>query len=177
MRQTQYASGMDDEDPDVWEPGDRIEHDRMVARLLVLAQMVLIGSVAAAAWAHGPGGLVWLGAGVAWAGVALGVWSAVVLGRGLTASPIPNGLVELRRIGPYRFVRHPMYSAVLTVGLGAVIWSGGWLTALCWALLAVLLRVKAVWEEHHLMEVFPGYEAYAGATPRFWAWPGRDRTE
>ena len=100
-------------------------------------------------------------------GAALGLWSAIYLGRGLTPSPLPNGSVQLVVAGPYRWVRHPMYGAVMLFMAGVAVRSGSWLVVVALVALVVLFNVKARWEEAHLREAFPGYERYTQQTPRF----------
>jgi protein-S-isoprenylcysteine O-methyltransferase Ste14 len=100
-------------------------------------------------------------------GVGVGLWSAVYLGRGLTASPLPNGATDLVMRGPYRFVRHPMYTAVILLGMGMTIRSGSWIVALAFGALVILFAVKSRWEELHLADTFPGYERYITSTGRF----------
>jgi protein-S-isoprenylcysteine O-methyltransferase Ste14 len=69
--------------------------------------------------------------------------------------------------GPYRWIRHPMYSAVL---LGAAAFvavdSRAWRLAAWLALLAVLV-VKALREEGYLRAAFPEYAEYCTRTRRF----------
>lgn len=142
-------------------------NDRVVANLLVVAQVVLVAAVAVAAWSHGPSGWPWVGWAIAVPGILLGLWGGAALGAGLTASPLPNGRVPLRRTGPYAISRHPIYAALLVVAAGAVVWSGGWVTAVAWLLLAALLWAKSEWEEYRLAQRFPDYDAYAAVTPRF----------
>lgn len=97
----------------------------------------------------------------------LGAWAGRGLGKGLTALPLPNGRTDLVTAGPYRWVRHPMYTAVL-LGMGGVaVASGSWWSALAWSCLIVLLAAKASWEERRLDEAFPGYAAYRDRTGRF----------
>jgi protein-S-isoprenylcysteine O-methyltransferase Ste14 len=100
-------------------------------------------------------------------GGALGVWAAAHLGRGLTPSPLPNGATQLVTKGPYRLVRHPMYSAVMLLSLGIAVKAG---SLPVWAAvvgLGLLFMVKARWEESHLIGAFPGYVDYIASTPRF----------
>jgi protein-S-isoprenylcysteine O-methyltransferase Ste14 len=101
------------------------------------------------------------------AGVGIGLWSAVYLGRGLTPSPLPNGSTELVMRGPYRFVRHPMYTSVVLLGIGIAIRSGSLIVALALVALVILFSVKSRWEELHLADTFPGYERYMTSTGRF----------
>ena len=101
------------------------------------------------------------------AGVGVGLWSAIYLGRGLTPSPLPNGSVDLVTRGPYRFVRHPMYTAVVLLGIGMAIRSGSWIVTLALVALVVLFAIKSRWEELHLSNSFPGYGHYVASTGRF----------
>ncbi|MFW6078503.1 MAG: methyltransferase family protein [Gemmatimonadota bacterium] len=70
--------------------------------------------------------------------------------------------------GPFRLVRHPGYSAVLALWLGAGLGTlNGLLLALWPALVAVMYRVVRE-EEQLLRQKFgPSYEAYAEQTGRF----------
>jgi protein-S-isoprenylcysteine O-methyltransferase Ste14 len=62
--------------------------------------------------------------------------------------------------GPYRLVRHPMYSCAILYFLGVPLLLGSW-----WALLPVPLFTaafggRAIGEERVLRRALPGYEAY-----------------
>jgi protein-S-isoprenylcysteine O-methyltransferase Ste14 len=107
-------------------------------------------------------------------GAVVGVWSAVYLGKGLTPSPLPNGLTDLVSAGPYRWVRHPMYSAVMLFMAGVAARSGSWIVVAELIGLVVLFSIKARWEEAQLAEAFAGYKEHAATTPRFI--PGLRRT-
>ena len=88
-------------------------------------------------------------------------------GRGTPAPPAPTERLVVR--GPYRFVRNPMYVAVLAVVLGQVI------AFQSWALLAYLGLIGAVtqlfvraYEEPTLRRVYGDeYATYAEAVPRW----------
>jgi protein-S-isoprenylcysteine O-methyltransferase Ste14 len=100
-------------------------------------------------------------------GIALGLWSARYLGRGLTPSPLPNGAVDLVTAGPYRYVRHPMYTAVMLLAAGVAVRSGSWIVVGVTVALVGLFSVKSRWEEQRLTASFPGYAAYRQSVPRF----------
>ena len=93
--------------------------------------------------------------------------AASALGRGLTASPLPNQAARLRTGGLYAWVRHPIYSFVLLFGLGRVISFPTATTIFTLVILLTLLTGKAGWEERRLKERFAGYADYARTTPRF----------
>ena len=143
---------------------------RWIGWAFVLAQFSLIGLmvmlprethyVASSAWRT-------LGMALMVGGAAVGFWSAAFLGRGLTPTPVPNGATVLVTRGPYRFVRHPMYAAVVLFMAGVAIRSGSWFAVPLLFGLIGLFHVKARWEEEQLEEVFRGYSAYKGRTPRF----------
>jgi protein-S-isoprenylcysteine O-methyltransferase Ste14 len=113
---------------------------------------------------------VWLAAVVA-ALVAAGLVVVVVgglgLGRALTPTPVPNGRGALRTSGPYRFVRHPIYTGVLAAVVGLAIGTRSWLGLALGVVTVAFFSVKARWEEARLVEVYPGYRDYAARTPRF----------
>lgn len=54
-------------------------------------------------------------------------WSALNLGRSLTPFPRPLPGCELVTTGAYRFVRHPIYCAVLIGALGLSLATENWL--------------------------------------------------
>lgn len=108
-----------------------------------------------------------IGSAVFFAGVALGIWAGVYLGRGLTPSPLPNGSTELVVKGPYAIVRHPMYTAVITLSIGITLKSGSALVLAATVALIALFAVKARWEEAQLALAFPGYDQYMTSKGRF----------
>ena len=100
-------------------------------------------------------------------GLLVMIMAGLGLGRGLTPSPLPNAAARLRTGDLYAWVRHPIYSGLLLFGVGVVVVAGSVARAGVLLLLAVLLTVKARWEERQLAERFPEYLAYAATTPRF----------
>ena len=65
------------------------------------------------------------------AGAVLGLAAGRRLGRALTPTPVPIAGAGLRIDGAYRYVRHPIYSAVLLMCVGYAIaigslWSWIW---------------------------------------------------
>lgn len=66
---------------------------------------------------------------------------------------------DLPRItgGPFRYLRHPNYAAVVTEGLALPLIHGAWITALTFTVLnALLLRVRIQVEERALSELAQG---------------------
>jgi protein-S-isoprenylcysteine O-methyltransferase Ste14 len=62
--------------------------------------------------------------------------------------------------GPYRYVRHPMYSAACLFFLGTALLLGSWYGVLCTPVFIALFAVRAVLEERLLREELEGYDAY-----------------
>ena len=108
-----------------------------------------------------------------WAGIGLLIWAIAVFGRGVTPSPLPSQKAELRTRGPYRWIRHPMYTGVILLMTGATIDRRSWLAAALWIALVGFLVFKAHWEERRLVETYPGYEDYRRAVSAFIPLPGR----
>lgn len=104
---------------------------------------------------------------VFWLGVAIAVLGAVALGRALTATPVPNQAATLRTRGPYRNVRHPIYSGVILIVIALAVGSGNVAGLALGAATIGFFHVKASWEEARLAERFPEYGRYAATTPRF----------
>ena len=112
-----------------------------------------------------------------WVGTLILVVGLVNLGRSLTALPTPVPHGELKVGGLFRLVRHPIYSGVMALIVGAAARSGNPWSALAAAGLVAWFMAKARWEEDRLRARYPGYDDYAARTPRFVpGWPfGADR--
>jgi len=143
---------------------------RRTARLFVLAQFGLLAVIIFLpgndAWPV-PAWLKALGTTGEAAGLVFMVVAAAWLRRGLTATPLPNAHAQLRTGGPYRFVRHPIYSGLLLFVAAHTAVSGSAVQLALAVLLTTLIMVKTRWEERRLAERFPDYVAYASRTPRF----------
>jgi protein-S-isoprenylcysteine O-methyltransferase Ste14 len=100
-------------------------------------------------------------------GGALALAGAVSLGRDLTPFVQPRERGILHDSGPYRLVRHPVYSGLLQLAFGWGLWVQGWLTLGYALLLLVLLDCKARTEEKWLLQLFPEYVAYRRRVSRF----------
>ena len=90
-------------------------------------------------------------------GLALAVWARVYLGRNWGTPMSQKVDPDLVTTGPYRSVRHPIYSGIILAMVGtAVAVSWYWLIAV--ALLGTYFVYSAVTEEHYMIRLFP--EAY-----------------
>ena len=104
-------------------------------------------------------GLVLFGLGLAFA-----IWARVHIGRNWGTPMTQKEEPELVTSGPYRLVRHPIYSGVLVAGVGtALALSGFWLVAV--GLAGIYFVYSATVEERYLTREFPdAYPAYKRAT-------------
>lgn len=137
----------------------------MLPRILVILQFLLAAALTLSARpaASSAGWLVLAGC-----GVLLSVWSMAAIGwRRVSVMPETNQQTQLVTGGPYRLVRHPMYSGLLLFCLGLVFvpWHAWKLAAFVG--LALVLWTKSRIEERGLEERFSEYADYVRATKRF----------
>lgn len=124
-------------------------------------------------------GLVWpqptAGSRCGWlligAAVVVGGWAAW-LHRHHGLTPLAEPRASLITHGPYRLVRHPMYTSLLLFALGMVSWRWQWFTAASGLMLFVVLLAKMRLEEQLLLRRFAAYRYYrqrvGGLWPRWW---------
>jgi len=62
--------------------------------------------------------------------------------------------------GPYHYIRHPMYSAILVFFSGTSVMLGSWYGLLFGVLFMIVLARRAVLEERTLQNKLPGYTSY-----------------
>lgn len=83
--------------------------------------------------------------------------------------PVPKAGGRLITSGPYRQIRHPMYTAVL-LGAAALAWVAHPAAWLAWAALCAVLWTKASLEERWMAQQHPAYAAYRQRSRRFVPW-------
>jgi protein-S-isoprenylcysteine O-methyltransferase Ste14 len=110
----------------------------------------------------------WVGVGLALISLPLGYWVLVSLGNNISPTQGTRHGHQLVTHGPYRFVRHPLYSVGLLAYTALALMTAMWwvLVGLLPGLVFILLRTPR--EEARLIETFgDAYRAYARRTGRF----------
>jgi protein-S-isoprenylcysteine O-methyltransferase Ste14 len=132
-----------------------------VSALLVALQFGLIALIA---WRVEPARAGLAAAGLLVAGLGVGAWALAANRPGnfnIRPEPKPGGVLVTR--GPYRWVRHPMYLAVLLV-MAAACAAGDGRQWLLWGGLVAVLAAKAAREERGLAIAHPDYAGYRART-------------
>jgi protein-S-isoprenylcysteine O-methyltransferase Ste14 len=141
--------------------------------------LAMIGFVSMLAYVINPGWLAfaglalpvwlrWTGVGTALAGFALLQWAQVTLGKSWSDTPRMLKGQTLVIQGPYRLIRHPIYTAFLLILGSPLLISSNWLIGLSWTGMATLEIVSRIrFEESLMLEYFgDSYRDYMKKTGR-----------
>lgn len=97
----------------------------------------------------------------------LAFWAIFTLSKSkLRIRPEPAEGSQLITKGPYRFIRHPMYSALIIYFASYLIDGINWINLVAVLLLIALLILKLNYEEKLLKKVFPNYSSYQKSSYR-----------
>ena len=123
-----------------------------------------------------------LGLALTGAGVSFAIWARWHLGRNWSAIVSIRKGHELILTGPYRAVRHPIYTGMLLAVAGTVLIVGEFRALIAFAILLASFYLKARKEEYWLAHEFgERFEAYAKRTgmfiPRFLIFLAREGTD
>lgn len=133
--------------------------------ILVALQFVLIGVLL---WPHDEAAFNALSLGLVAVGIAVGVWALAGNRPGnFNIRPDPKRDGVLISHGAYRYVRHPMYVALLLAGAGLVAREPESWRIAAWVALAVVLNAKARFEERAMRDQHADYDAYCARTARW----------
>lgn len=146
--------------------GDRRGHWLVALQLALIAALGAIG-VPPFVQGRAPLAAVLLAA----IGLAVGGWALTANRPGnFNVHPAPRVGGRLVREGPYRWIRHPMYTCVMVCAAAAA-WASrstwAWLAA---GVLAGVLQAKATLEERWLAQAHVDYDGYRARTWRFLPW-------
>jgi protein-S-isoprenylcysteine O-methyltransferase Ste14 len=95
-----------------------------------------------------------LGLAITLLGVAFAVWARVTLGKNWSGTVTLKQDHTLVRRGPYRIVRHPIYTGFLLAALGVAVITGEVRGLVGAAILFVAFRVKSLTEESFMLANF-----------------------
>jgi protein-S-isoprenylcysteine O-methyltransferase Ste14 len=109
-------------------------------------------------WLIGVGLAVWV------AGLGLAVWARVCLGRNWGMPMTKKEQPDLVESGPYRTIRHPIYTGVILGLVGSAL-ATTWIALIVVAVIVGYFVYSALREERYLTGLFPdAYPAYKHST-------------
>jgi protein-S-isoprenylcysteine O-methyltransferase Ste14 len=95
------------------------------------------------------------------AGTSWSVWSLYFLGRNLSVIAQARGVADR---GPYRLVRHPLYSGEIISSLGLAVAVSSVPAFAVWLALIAMQVYRAIREEQVLLQALPQYRGYRART-------------
>jgi len=98
-------------------------------------------------------------------GIYVGVWALISMPRGtFRVMPEPAENAQLTKSGPYRWIRHPMYTAIILATMGAAISHGTSAHLFIFLALVTVLLLKLHREEQYLLKTYDEYANYITKT-------------
>jgi protein-S-isoprenylcysteine O-methyltransferase Ste14 len=113
---------------------------------------------------------------IRWLGVVIGAFSVIgiywlfsSIGSGITATSATRQKHQLVTSGPYRWVRHPLYTIASSMFIGFGMMADNWFIALLGIIAFIGMAIRTPKEEANLIEKFGDeYREYMTRTGRFW---------
>jgi protein-S-isoprenylcysteine O-methyltransferase Ste14 len=142
----------------------------LIAQIWVIGSFIYIFNPAFLDWARFPipSWARWLGMAMTLAGMVLEFSTQIHLGRNYSTTLHIGVEQTLVTTGPYRYVRHPMYTALITVGVGLGLLSTSWYFLLPFIATGIVVAFRVRREEEAMIEKFGDeYIQYIGRTGRF----------
>ncbi len=147
--------------------GSRLTHPIWSYSLVLLQFSSIAMILTSGAWWENH----WLSWSAQLMGVLLGLWAVHTMHWGrFNIVPDPKEDSQLVEVGPYRWIRHPMYASILWLLFPMLIadgdlWRWGW-----FVLLVLTLLVKLHYEEFLLKQLFSAYAAYQQRSYKLLPW-------
>ena len=139
---------------------------RLLKVLSVVGYLGMMSGLLALVWLHSLFSLSPIVIALQISALLLFVWARIIFGRRsfhLAANPTEGGLVDT---GPYRHIRHPIYTALcLFTGAGAAAHLS-WKTGLAFGLIFCFALLRIFCEEFLVTKRYLEYREYAGRTWR-----------
>lgn len=105
--------------------------------------------------------LTWIGMALCLAGLAFCIWARFTLGRNWSGVVTVKGGHELITSGPYAWVRHPIYTGLLTMFVATLLVLGHVAGIIAVPLVFFSIWIKLRYEEKLMLQKFPEeYAAY-----------------
>lgn len=101
------------------------------------------------------------------AGLGLRLWAIATLGQQWNVRALVPRDLHVIDAGPYRFIRHPNYLALMLEFAGLPLIGGAYVCAVALSGLNGLLLAARIADEEALLERVPEYRRLMGAKPRF----------
>ncbi len=143
---------------------------RLLALLVVLPLFGYLINPSWVAWARFtvPDPARWIAAGVAVALIPAMIWIFASIGKNISATHETRQGHTLVTHGPYRWVRHPLYSTGFVFAVALTVITALWWLAVGMVLPLVILLLRTSKEEAKLIETFGDeYREYMKRTRRF----------
>jgi protein-S-isoprenylcysteine O-methyltransferase Ste14 len=101
----------------------------------------------------------------------LAVWAILTMKlRYLRITPAPHEGGRLITHGPYRVIRHPMYTSLFIVAIPLIIVQFTYFRLFVLMILCIDLIIKLIYEERLLVKHFPEYAGYKQKSWRILPW-------
>ena len=142
----------------------------IIAQIWVLGSFIFIINPIFLDWSafHFPLWIRWMGAILTVLGICVEFSTQLYLGKNYSTLLHIREEQSLISTGPYRYVRHPMYTALITIGIGISLLSANWYFGLPFIATIVVIMVRIKKEEEAMIAKFKEeYIQYMKQTKRF----------